>query len=474
MRHSRSRPRARTRKRARVATPPVPTPVERLQPADDATPVDIVAGAAAVIEDAAAIMDDAAAAVHDVAADRDSNQSQEDAARFVESAAAVMQEAAAVVQETAAVMHEAVVAGTWTGIDRRRMPRLAAFRRHEAHVQWKHILWYVPVVVAAVIIGALAIWSFIERQSLVVQPTPLPKVTLITADPRSRLTASWVRLLTASEMQPTLVPVDQLEVLQGVVVICDLPSIPPKLSEALTRFIGSGGSVAILGAPPSNPIGNVSLVADSGTSDGGIRIGSSASPVLARLNPGYVISARRTTVPFLKESARMTVDARWSANARAVVMHMERNGSRYLWMGFDPDAVNVQDGQLSLMLHTAFRWVAGQPVSDGAIGDADLARSFSPEARRLARDERFAFGVEPLRGKQMFRIRMTNRGGRPIENPTVKVWLPPRATHVTLAGDIIMKRGASLIALPDEGACLISLPSLTRNEERLMKIEVEY
>jgi hypothetical protein len=294
----------------------------------------------------------------------------------------------------------------------------------------------------------------------------------VTADPRSPLTAAWVRLLTTAEMQPTLVPVDQLEVLQGVVVICDLPSIPPKMDEALTRFIDRGGSVAVLGAPPSTNIGKIRLVADSGMSDSAIQLSESVSPILARLNPGYAIAARRTTVVFLQESPRMTIDARWSGNSRAVVMHMEQAGSRYLWMGFDPDALNAQDRQLKLMLRTAFRWVAGQPISDGAVGDADLARTLAPDARRLAREEHFGFSVEPLGNRKVFSIRMANRGGRPIENPTVKIWLPPGVTQVALAGDFIMKRRASLTGVPEEGACLISLPSLTRNEDRLMKIKI--
>src|SRR5438874_5916642 len=76
--------------------------------------------------------------------------------------------ASAVVQDDAA--------RGWAGAERRRMPRLKALARHEALVQWKHIAWYVPVLALVIVIGALAIWSFIERQSLVIQPEPLPKV----------------------------------------------------------------------------------------------------------------------------------------------------------------------------------------------------------------------------------------------------------------------------------------------------------
>src|SRR4051812_11396042 len=414
--------------------------------------VEAMRNAAHVVNDAAAVVKDAAAVVQDAAVDAAAgggSQSKhvQDAANVVQSAAAVVQEAAHVVQETAAVVQDA--AREWAGAERRRMPRLKSLARHEALVQWKHILWYVPILAVVIVVGALAIWSFIERQSLVIEPEPLPKVTLVTADPRSRLTASWVRLLTASEIQPTLVPADQLEVLQGVIVVCDIWSIPPKVQEALGRFIEHGGSVAILGAPPSTPIGKVHLVADTGISGAGFKLSESVSPVLARLNPGYTVASSPAPVAFLKESPRMTIDARWNGNSRAVVMHMEQGGARYLWIGFDPDAVQGDDRQLTLMLRTAFRWVAGQPVSDGAVGDADQARTLTAGARRQAREERFAFSVDPLGKKQRaFSIRMMNRGGRPIENPTVKIWLPPGVTEVALAGDFIMKRRASLNSVP--------------------------
>jgi len=433
----------------------------------------VVRTAANVVTDAAAVVADAAAVVQGVAADRAAEAAAghvQDAANVVQSAAAVVQEAAQVVQDTAAVVQDAAIAGNWAGTDRRRMPRLKALIRHEAHVQWKHILWYVPILAAVIIVGGLAIWSFIERQSLVIEPEPLPKVTLVTSDPGSRLTASWVRLLSTAEMQPTLVPVDQLEVLQGVVVLCDLPVISPKLDEALNRFIRNGGSVAVLGAPPSNAIGKIHLVSDSGTSDNGFKFSESMSPVLARLNPGYEVASRKVPVAFLHESPRMNVDARWSGNSRAVVMHMEQAGSRYLWIGFDPDSVNPQDRQLSLLLRTAFRWVGGQPISDGAIGELAQARTLTPNARRLAHQQRFGFSVDRLGNKRMLSIRMTNRSGRTMENPTVKIWLPPGVVRVDLAGDLIMKRRATLTSLPDEGACLISLPSMARNEDRVMKI----
>jgi hypothetical protein len=346
-------------------------------------------------------------------------------------------------------------------------------RRHEAHVHWKHLFFYGLIMAVVALIGVLAIWSFIEKQSLVLAPEGLPKVTIVTNDPTSRLAASWVRLLTKAELTPTLVPLEKFDPIEGVVVFCDIPTIPPKLADLLDQFVHKGGALAFVGMPPDTPIGKLRLSADSGRSDSAIKFSESVSPLLARLNPGYEVQARRTAVAFLKESPRMVVDARWRDNARAVVMHTEEEGGRYIWMGLDPDAlVTHDDRQLLLLLRTSFRWVAGQPISDGAVGTSQDAKILTPDARRFARAERFAFSVDRLPNPKLFSIRMTNRGKEPLENPTVKIWLPPRVTQVALAGDFIMKRGATLTGVPEEGACLLSLPSLTRNEDRIMKLKI--
>jgi hypothetical protein len=345
-------------------------------------------------------------------------------------------------------------------------------RRHESsHVHWKHLVIYGGVVCLVVIVGGLAIWSFLEKQSLVIAPEKLPKVTVVTADAHSRLAASWVSLLTRAEMQATLVPLDKFDPIEGVIVFCEVPRIPPKLGELLKSFVQRGGALAFVGVPPASSID--SLSAEPGTSDTTIKLSESVSPVLARLNPGYEIAARRTDVAFLNESPRMVVDARWKENARAALMHMEENGARVLWMGFDPDAiVQKDDRQLLLLLRTAFRWVAGQPISDGAVGPQQFAKTLTPDARREARERRFSFSVDRMTSRNMLSIRMTNRGMAPIENPTVIIWLPPRVTRVTLGGDFLMRRNATLTGVPEEGACLITLPSLSRNEDRVMKLRV--
>jgi hypothetical protein len=349
-----------------------------------------------------------------------------------------------------------------------------ARRTTEARVHWKHLAFYGVVVAVVALIGLLAIWSFIERQSLVITPDPLPKVTIVTSDARSRLAAGWARLLTKAELSPTLVPLDKFDPIEGVVVFCDVPTISPQLADLLDKFVHKGGAIVFVGTPMETPIGKMRLNADTGLSDNALRLSEAVSPLLARLNPGYEVAVRPTQVPLLRESPRMTIDARWRQSSRAVVMHIEEDGARYVWMGLDPDSLlHDDDRQLMLLLRTAFRWVSGQPVSDGAVGASSQdARTLTPDARREARAERFAFSVDRMSNPRMFSVRMTNRGKIPLENPTVKIWLPPRVTQVALAGDFIMKRGAMLTGVPEEGACLVSLPSLTRNEDRVMKIRI--
>jgi hypothetical protein len=394
----------------------------------------------------------------------------EEAASVVDDAAKVDEPAKAAVQEATAVAQETAPAINWPDVERRRKPRLLRRLHEEGKVQWKHIAVYVPVLLLVVVLGAYAIWLFLEKQFLLIRPSSLPKVTIVTADLRSPVNAGWVRLLTDAGMQPTLVPLDKVEVLQGVVALCNVPTIPPGLANDLAGFADRGGAIAVFGQPPSTSILPVTLSADSGISDTSAKFSEAVSPLLARLTPGHQFWVKPSHVAFLKESPRMVIDARWRTNARAVIMHMEKDGSRYVWFGFDPNALVDEDRQLMLLLRTAFRWAAGQPVSDGAVGAPQVAKAFTPEARMQAREGGFAYSVDPLPNPGQFSVRMRNRGQHALQNPTVKIWLPSWVTRVALGGDILMKRNVTLIGVPEEGACLISRPQLVSGEERVMKL----
>lgn len=345
-------------------------------------------------------------------------------------------------------------------------------RSHEARVDLRHLAFYGVMLVVIAVVGIVAIWSFIQRQSLVIQPEPLPKITIVTQNASSKLAADWVRLLTKAELQPTLVPLETFDPIEGVVVFCDVEVIPPRLAEQLAEFVRRGGAVTVVGKPPVTPIGRFRLIHEQGRSDRMLRLSEFASPLLARTVPGQEVPVRPGNVTMLKETPRMVVDARWAENSRAAVMHMQLDGARYLWFGFEPEAFVGQHAATSAMLRAAFRWVSGQPVSDGAIGLPQEAKTLTPAARREARENGFAYSVDRTRDEETFTVRMINRGGIPLLNPTVKIWLPPYVTRIALDGDFIMRRSATLTGLPEDGTCLVSLPRLTRNEERVMKLRI--
>ena len=346
-------------------------------------------------------------------------------------------------------------------------------RRHEPTVASKHLLVYGAMLVLVAVVGAVAIWSFIEQQSIVIKPEPLPKVTVVTARSGSQLGAAWVRLLNSAELQATLVPLETFDPIEGVVVFCDVEEIPPRLATLLQEFVARGGAISFVGVPPRTPIGRFRLFYDVGEVNGNVQLSEHVSPVLARLVPGYVVPTRSGTVALLKETPRMVVDARWRDSERAAIMHVEHDGARYLWFGFDPrQLLPKKDATLHLLLRTAFRWVAGQPVSDGSIGDPQSAKTFTPTARREARRDGFGFSVDRMRKDDFFSIRMINRGGVPLSNPTVKLWVPPGVTKVAFSGSFIMYRDASLTGIPEDGTVLVSLPRLRRNEDRVMKLQI--
>ena len=75
-------------------------------------------------------------------------------------------------------------------------------RRHDAPlVDWKHLVVYGAIVAVVIVIGVGAIWAFVHQQALTtVQAEPLPKITIVTADPNSKLGAAWVKLLNRAEL----------------------------------------------------------------------------------------------------------------------------------------------------------------------------------------------------------------------------------------------------------------------------------
>src|SRR6266567_4564393 len=143
---------------------------------------------------------------------------------------------------------EELPAALWPEVERRRKPRPK--RHHESRVDWKHVAIYAPVLLVVVLVGAFALWSFFEKQTLTIEPQPLPRVTVVTANPSSPLAASWVTALTHAELQTTLVALEKFDVASGVVVLCDVRSVPRPVARALDEFVRRGGAIVVAGMPP--------------------------------------------------------------------------------------------------------------------------------------------------------------------------------------------------------------------------------
>ena len=348
--------------------------------------------------------------------------------------------------------------------------------RHEHHVGWRILIFYGLVSVLVLGVGAVVLYTYWERQSLAqgIVPEPLPAVMVITGAAESKFVASWAGLMVKSDFAPTLVPIERVDALQGVLVITNIASLPEKVAGQIEAYVQDGRGVVIIGAPPRQSSPFLNLVStDAGMSDTQIKMSEAASPLMARMNPGHEIRTRPVPAAFIDETPQMVVDARWKESSRAAVAHYSHGEGRVVWLGFDPAALhNQNDLQLNLLLRTAFRWAAGQPVSDGAVGGASAARTLTPEARLTARTKRFSFSVEKLRGEGLFSVRLTNRGKEKIENPTVKLWLPARVKNVKLAGSFILRRKATLIGVPQDGTVLVMLPVLNPNEDRTLKLRV--
>lgn len=345
--------------------------------------------------------------------------------------------------------------------------------RHEHRFDWRTLLFYGFVSVLVLVVGATILYSFFEKQGLRqnVAAEPLPNVVVVTSDDEDELAAAWTGLLGTSDLPTTLVTPDKFQPTKGVVALCSLKNVDPRFRSFLEEHLRAGGGVAVMGAPPA-ALADLLGTAEMKSSEGVVRIADHPSPVLARVQPGHELGARAAEVAMLDETPAMTVDARWSGNARAAVAHFNVGGGRVLWFGLHPSALYVpNDRQLALLLRTGFRWLSGQPVSDGAVGAVVPAKALAPAARVEARRQKFSFSVDRLEKPGMLSVRISNRGNGRLLNPTVKIWLPPQNRSVTVSGSFVARRRVDITAVPEEGAILVTLPVLERHEERLLKLK---
>ncbi len=344
---------------------------------------------------------------------------------------------------------------------------------------WKTVLFYAVASLAVLGVGLSILFLYFEKQNLVnlIAAEPLPRVAIVTSDEASKLAASWIAILTQSGFAPTLVPATRFAVFDGVIAICDLTSPGADLLSQIDEHLAAGKGLAILGSPagsanPTSPF--LGLTTSKGETDNVIQLAAAVSPVLARVTPSYEFGTAHGKAFILQETAEMTVDARWKTSSRAAVAHFTRGDGRVVWFGFNPAALyNPKDRQLGLFMRTAFRWSAGQPVSEGAVGTPPVARALTPDARNDARAKRLSFSVDRLQKEGTFTVRLYNKGKENLQNPTVRFWLPPKTSNVTLSGGFLARRKVTLHPVPEGDSVLITLPSLAPNEDRILKLKAQ-
>lgn len=348
--------------------------------------------------------------------------------------------------------------------------------RHHEHrgISWKALVFYGVASTIVLIVGALALHFFFEKQSLKksVASEPLPPVLIVVETADDPFGAAWVKLLTEADFSPTLVTLENFRPTDGVLVLCNLSKTNPAMVRSIEAHKKKGGALALLGAVPEALREVTGISTEAGVSGSAIKIGETVSPILARVHPGYEVGMRQGETPLLIEAPDTIVDARWRESARAVVAHRSDDLSRTVWFGFDPSRLYTRgDRHLGLMLRTAFRWASGQPVSDGAAGSAPaVARALAPSARVESRGMRLSFSIDRLEKLGYFSVRVTNKGNIRLQNPTIQFWLPPGTKRVELVGSFISRRQVSLVPVEGEGAVLITLPSLSAGEDRVMRL----
>ena len=346
--------------------------------------------------------------------------------------------------------------------------------RHDPGAHGRAVAVYGLAGLLVLAVGSVAIWHFLERQSLrkILAPEPLPAITVVTGDSDSELAAAWVDLLTRAQFSPTLVTLDKYEPAEGVLAVADAVALTPALERGIREKLAGGGGGVVLGSPPQGTETLLGMTAEPGESGAAITFSEAASPVLARVRPGYELRATPESIGLLEETPTMKVDARWEGSSRAAIAHYRHGGGRVLFLGFSPARLwNRADNELGLLLRTSLRWIASQPVSEGAAGMPAASRTLTPASRLRARTV-MSWSFDRLEGEAgEFILRIRNGGKVNLPNPTVKIWLPEKVRDIEVAGSLFGRRGVSITPVEGERAAIVSLSGLRGREDRLIRLQ---
>lgn len=334
------------------------------------------------------------------------------------------------------------------------------------------LLFYggVSVLVLALAVVAVAMW--VQRQLLLQQiaAEPLPSVAIVTQDREAASVAAWVRLLSDAKIGTKVISPDEIpQDGESVLALCAIDTVSGAQLNAVEQHLARAGGVLILG-PLARPLAErLRASASITTTHGMLQLASEASPVLARATPGHEIWFNGGEIALLDETPEMQIDARWRDSGRAAIAHYRARDGRVVWFGIDPGAMHRgRDDVVEIILRTAARWAAGQPVSDAASGDPAAAKALSPAARQAAR--RLSFSADRLKTRSQLMLRVTNRNGAAVDFVTVKVWLPDGAGRAKLQRPLFGRIDAA-VEEADDGI-LVSMTRLAPHEERLVKLKL--
>lgn len=337
-------------------------------------------------------------------------------------------------------------------------------------------VWIYGTLAFIVGVGAtLIVVAFISRGAIRVAATttPLPKVVVVARE-GSGLADAWLAALAEAGLDAVAVTPERYQPAQDLLVLCSVEVDHPVLASEIRRRIDDGGGIILTGAVPPQASSLLRAeVSEGAISDPQLVVTERPSPLLARIRPGFRAAAAPTRHPVLEEHRAVSVDARWAAPARAAIAHWTVGRARVAWFGFRPSRDELEEvPMLAVLTRAALRWTVGQPVSDGAAGPTRDVATFSERARINAQDLGFGFSAEPA-GDDQIELLVVNRGEQALENPRVRLWLPPGWDRVALRTPIFTRKEARLTAAGSGGALDVHLPALAPLEERRYRITKE-
>ena len=346
----------------------------------------------------------------------------------------------------------------------------------DAGVRHSREVWVYGTLAFAIGVAAtMVVVVFVARGAIRTAKvaSPLPKVVLV-AEERDGQAADWLTALVAAGADVSLVDPSQYEPGPHLLVLGSLAEVPAALAGDLRRRIEQGGGIMITGPIPPE----VAELLRAGTtgvekSDGDLRLAEQASPLLARVRPGFSTPVTGSGER-LDERPFMTIDARFAEPPRAALAHWTAGRARLTWFGFttSEDAL-VQVPMMAVLVRAAVRWTAGQPVSDGASGAPREISTFSPDSRLNAQDEGLGFSAERSDDDEI-EVTAVHRGTESLSNPVVRVWLPPGSRSVSVQRSIFARPAATLTPVQSGNAVDVHFGRLAAGERRSCLLRVRF